>query len=59
MYVITECRDLNDKCAMAVNSDLPVKVHDAIDDILADIVQPVENAADEGVLFYENNRANE
>ncbi|MEE3036153.1 MAG: hypothetical protein VX329_02730 [Pseudomonadota bacterium] len=59
LSVITECRDLNDKGAMAFNCDLPVKVHDAIDDILADIVQPVENAADEGVLFYENNRANE
>ncbi len=56
LEVINECRSLSDKGAMAYNEDLPERVHDALDNVLAEVVQPVENMADEGVLFYDNNR---
>ena len=56
LEVIGECRELSDKQAMAYNEDLPERVHDALDNVLAEVVQPVENMADEGVLFYDNNR---
>ena len=56
LEVINECRALSDKGAMAYNEDLPERVHDALDNVLAEVVQPVENMADEGILFYESNR---
>lgn len=54
--VIKQCQDLGDKQAMAYNSDLPQNLINALDDVLEEVIAPVEKQADEGVLYYENNR---
>lgn len=56
LELIKEIQSLQDKKAMAYNEDLPETLVSALDDVLAEVIQPVENMADEGVLYYENNR---
>lgn len=56
LEVIKECQNLSDNGAMAYYEYLPEKLRDSLDDVLEEVLKPVEEQADEGVLFYENNR---
>ena len=50
---IRETEKYRDAGAMAYNGTLLVDVIDRLDDILADVIQPVENLIDEGERYHE------
>lgn len=52
---IKHCVALADNKAMAYYPELPESVINALDDILAEIIQPIEDKADEGAIYYEHN----
>lgn len=47
---------LQDQGALAYNHDLFAAVIDALDDISAEIIMPVEAKIEEGLLYYESNK---
>ena len=51
---IKHCEALVDNEAMAYHTDLPQDIIGALDDVLAEIIQPVEDKADEGAIYYEH-----
>ena len=52
---IRETEKYRDAGAMAYNDALLVDVIDKLDDILADVIQPVETLIDEGERYHEAN----
>ena len=52
---IRETEKYRDAGAMAYNESLLTEVIDKLDDILADVIQPVETLIDEGERYHEAN----
>ena len=52
---IRETEKYRDAGAMAFNGSLLVEVIDKLDDILAEVIQPIETLADEGERYHETN----
>jgi hypothetical protein len=52
---IRETEKYRDAGAMAYNESLLVEVIDKLDDILADVIQPIETLIDEGERYHETN----
>ena len=50
---IRETEKYRDAGAMAYNDSLLLEVIDKLDDILADVIQPVETLIDEGERYHE------
>ena len=54
--VIKDCQSLQEKRAMAFYEHLIPDVVDALDDVVAITLKGVEDMAEEGANYYENNR---
>ncbi len=52
---ISETQKFHDVGAMAYNDSLLEEVINKLDDILADVIQPVETMVDEGERYHEAN----
>lgn len=52
---IKQTEQFRDAGAMAYNDSLLVEVIDKLDDILADVIDPVQDAIDEGERYHEAN----
>ena len=54
-HAIIHAQKLKDAGAMAYYDELLTDVIDKLDDILADVIQPIETKVDEGLRYHETN----
>lgn len=54
--VIKDCQLMQQKGALAYYEDTMLDVVDALDDVVAITIKKVEDMAEEGASYYENNR---